>query len=98
MRGERLPVPERNQLPGPRPNSSTTYDRYIKLINDCTERDPKLRPRFAALAEILMEMTAKEVSSAAPAAPAAGQAAATNAVCVICMEQACDVGLVHASD
>lgn len=49
-RGERLPVPEHDQLPGPDNDRFGEHlDDYIELMNQCWSEEPTDRPSFKAI-------------------------------------------------
>lgn len=111
MRGDRLPVPVRSQLPGPAPASSNTLDRYSWLMDRCMDRNPQRRPSFSDIAEILSEMArAEEMASRTEVPPAPpppqrqgstrrGEGGANGApVCVVCLDEPSSVAFVHARD
>ena len=105
MRGESLPIPERNLIPGPAPTSAATITRYLKLMTACTAQDPKCRPTFTKVIDELLELSLGETSlnsappvSRAPPPAAAAASVGESSLCVVCMEMPCTVGLVHSSD
>ena len=51
-------MPER--LPGPRPVSSTTLDRYLQLMKRCMDINPATRPSFVEITTTLREMATTE--------------------------------------
>ncbi len=53
-------MPKRDALPGPRPVSSTTLDRYVKLMKKCMDKNPSRRSSFIDIAAKLREMAASE--------------------------------------
>jgi hypothetical protein len=60
LKGDALPVPLTNVLPGPKPASGTTFDRYIDLLKKCMDKTPSKRPSFLDIAGKLRELAANE--------------------------------------
>ena len=58
--GEKLPIPELGQLPGPAPRFADALKRFTDLVLKCTERDPALRPRMRAALNELKDLCITE--------------------------------------
>ena len=110
VRGESLPIPDVNELPGPRPKDVDVLDGYKRLVARCTTRDPSARPPFPMVLSELNELYFAETSLQDEAVEATEQrheesvitssrqsslmSEASN-LCVICMENPSTTGLVH---
>lgn len=98
LRADPLPVPEVNTLPGPRPLSQATHDRYLQLINSCMDRNPSNRPSFVDITIKLREIASNEgvnlVVDTAPGTSAGGRTIAESSrnprtrqmECGVCLE------------
>jgi len=60
IKGDALPVPSPNVLPGPKATSGTTIDRYIDLLNRCMGKNPSRRPSFVDIGWNLRDLAAEE--------------------------------------
>lgn len=49
LKGERLPIPPREALPGPDTAAFAGLDAYCALLARCCVHDPAARPDFAAI-------------------------------------------------
>ena len=64
MRGDRLPVPPRAELPGPDTQQFAQLDAYCALMQRCWAHEPEERPDFGAVIQEL-----RRLMEAAPPAP-----------------------------
>jgi hypothetical protein len=60
LKGDGLPIPTPNALPGPEPTSRATFDQYVDLLRKCMDRNPSNRPSFVDIAGKLRELAGNE--------------------------------------
>lgn len=56
MKGERLPIPPREALPGPDTPAFTGLDGYCTLMQHCCAHVPEERPDFNAVIQELRRL------------------------------------------
>jgi hypothetical protein len=104
LRGKRLALPPRAQLPGPGAAEFAGFDAYVSLMERCWAQEPEARPTFGQVAEALRaliqvlppaEVQSHPAAAAAAAGSPAAAAAAASVTCAVCLEREPNAVLVH---
>lgn len=61
--GGRLPIPSRNELPGPDTQNFAGLDAYIALMRRCWAHEPEDRPSFQEIISVLREILSRTLES-----------------------------------
>jgi len=95
LRGKRLALPPRAQLPGSGAAEFDGFDAYVALMERCWAQEPEARPAFGQVAEALRALIQVLPPAEVQSHPVPATAAAASVTCAVRLEREPNAALGH---